>query len=372
MAERMRVLEVLADGSPGGGNTAVLGLGSDLTATGDWDVSLITQPGSDAFRQAEARGIATYGFDFFTSRFDLTIPRRLEPLVKNIAPHIVHAHGARSANAFCSQVFQARSFPLVYTVHGFHYQKKALPLRLLGREAERRIARHADRIVFVSQQDRDTAVAERFIGEDEASASVIVNGISTTDFTDLQPLAQHYDIAFVGRAHPQKNPLFMIDIMAVLKGKGVNLIMVGGGELAEAMQARAGELGVADSITFTGPLQRGEALRALVSSKLFVLPSLWEGLPIAPIEAGYCRLPVVASKVSGTTEVIIDGETGVLIEGFDATTYATRIMELLTDEPRRRRMGAAARQRVEQNYTRERNSLAHMTVYRELLDARDH
>jgi glycosyltransferase involved in cell wall biosynthesis len=370
MVERVRVLEVLADGSPGGGNTAVLGLSGDLTAAG-WDVSLITQPGSDALRQAEAKAIAAYGFDFFTSRFDLTIPRRLEPLVREIAPHIVHVHGARSANAFCSRIFQGRSFPLVYTVHGFHYQRKALPMKLLGREAERRIARHADRIVFVSHQDRETALAERFIGQRRDSSSVIVNGISTTDFADLRPLAQSYDIAFVGRAHPQKNPLFMIDIMAALRGRGITMIMVGGGELAEATRARAAELGVADDITFTGPLPRSEALRTLISTKLFVLPSLWEGLPIAPIEAAYCRLPVVASKVSGTMEVVVDGETGVLIDEFDAPTYAARIMELLADEPRRLRMGAAARLRVEENYTRERNSQAHMAMYREVLGGRD-
>lgn len=367
MGRRIRVLEVLADGSPGGGNTAVLGLSSDLHADSDWEVSLITQPGSDAFRQAEAKGIATYDFDFFTSRFDLTIPRRLEPLVSKIAPDIVHVHGGRSANAFCSPVFQPRSFRLVYTVHGFHYQNKKLPMRLLGREAERRIARHADKIVFVSHQDRQTALAERFIGERQDKGIVIVNGIDTTDFADLQPFTQSYDIAFVGRAHPQKNPLFMIDIMAALKGRGVSLIMVGGGQLEEAMRARATELDVTGDITFTGPLPRREALRALVSAKIFVLPSLWEGLPIAPIEAAFCRLPVVASKVSGTDEVVIDGETGVLIDGFDAPTYGSRILELLADEPRRLRLGAAARQRVEQNYTRKRNSDAHIAMYRDVL-----
>lgn len=365
-ANPRRVLQILPDGNPGGGGTAVLGLCTDLLAEGNWDVALITAPGSSVEQQAARDGITIFPVDFFTSRLDFRIAGRLAHCIDEFRPDLVHAHGARAALPFCSRKLRHRA-RLAYTVHGFHHARKPFPLRQLGRLAERQIATRADAVIFVSESDRAEAIRERILPADSRKSSIVFNGIDPADFENLMPLSERFDLVFAGRAHPQKNPFFMVEIMEALHGSGIRLRMICGGKLEEALKARIAASPARDSIVITGALPRREALRAFLSAKLLVMPSLWEGLPIAPIEAHYCGLPVIASNIRGTDEVVVDGVNGRLIDRFDPMAYAQAINDILGNDALRRRLAAEGRQRVEDRFLRSANSVRHEALYKSLL-----
>ncbi|WP_336802219.1 glycosyltransferase family 4 protein [Kaistia sp. MMO-174] len=363
---RRRILHILPDGSAGGGGTAVLGLCRDLLATGRWDVALVTAPGSAVMEQAKAAGIRTHGLDFFTSRLDPRIARRLARPVEATRPDIVHAHGARAALPFCFPALRHIG-PLVYTVHGFHHVRKPFPLRQLSRLAERRIAARAAAVVFVSAGDQSRAANEEILPRRDPKATVIANGIDPADFDGLTATEERFDLVFAGRAHQQKNPFFMIEIMEALRTTGIRLRMICGGELEAAVRARVAVSPARDQIVLSGALPRRDVLRAFLSARLYVQPSLWEGLPIAPIEALYCGLPVVASKIRGTDEVVIDGVNGRLIERFEPKLYADAIRTLLGDEAMRDRLAVQGEAWIKRQYLRPAGSERLARLYEGLL-----
>ena len=252
------ILHVVADGAPGGGTTAVLGLCSDLQSQG-FRTSLITQRDSYGLQTGRAMKLEAHGLDFFRSRFDRSIPRRLQTLISDLSPDLVHVHGARAGHAFCSRALSGISSKMVYTVHGYHFLKRPLAWRALGWVAEKRIAQRAHQVVFVSRNDRNIADRFRILGSDpeaKRKCSTIYNGIDPHDL-DATPRPQPtYDLVFAGRMHAQKNPAFLVDIMAELSADNITLLMIGGGELEAEVRSYAEQRGVASRITFKGALTR--------------------------------------------------------------------------------------------------------------------
>jgi glycosyltransferase involved in cell wall biosynthesis len=357
-----KVLNVVADGAPGGGTTAVLGLCHDLVVSG-WTTALVTQKDSYGFHTGLALGIEAYGLDFFRSRIDPTVPRKLAAVLDVVRPDVVHVHGGRAGHAFCSRLLRRKDVPMVYTVHGYHFLKKALPRRILGWAAERRIGARADQVVFVSKNDQRIARRWGLARLDSNATAVIYNGIDPAELDAIARPPVTFDLAFVGRMHIQKNPLFAVRVMAALVGDGFRLLFVGGGDLDEQVRAYAAAQGVADQITFTGELGRREALAALASARVYLFPSLWEGLPIGPIEAMYYGVPVIGSRVGGTDEVVEDGVTGLLIDDFDPFRYAAAVRRVLGDQRLYSSMAEAGRRRVESLFLRTASTARYRALY---------
>jgi glycosyltransferase involved in cell wall biosynthesis len=366
--KRQRILHILPDGSPGGGGTAVLGLCRDLLREGAWEVGLVTGPDTHLARTAAQDGITVLPLDFFTSRLDPRLPGRLRHLVDAFAPDILHAHGAR-AGLPCLAALPSPRRPLVVTVHGYHHANKGLTLRTLGRLAERQIARHADALVFLSESDRRRADREGILDRHDQRGHLIPNGIDPADFDDIAPAEAGFDLVFAGRAHPQKNPLFMVEIMESLAGSGFRLLMISGGPLESALKARIAASPARASITHVGAQPRSAVLAAFRAARLLVMPSLWEGLPITPLEALHLGLPVLASQVEGTTDLLTDGLNARLIRGFSAEEYAGAVRVLLENPALGARLADNGRRLVAANHLRQPASRAHAALYTRLLEA---
>jgi glycosyltransferase involved in cell wall biosynthesis len=363
--KRAPIVQVVADGAAGGGTTFVIGLCEELMARGVSNVTMITRPGSFAYDAALAKSIRVEGFDFFSSRFDLTLGFRLGLVLKAMAPQLVHVHGGRAAHSFTLAPLSRTPYPLVYTVHGYHFQRKALPLRALAQYAERRIAERADHVCFVSRSDRELAYQQRIIAHDHR-ASVIYNGVEPK--SSEQQAKKIYDVTFVGRVVEQKNPFFAIDVFASLRRFDLRFLFIGAGSSLEKVRSYADERGLAGRIEFTGELHQSDVAARLARSRILLFPSLWEGLPITPMEAMRAGVPVVASKIPGTDEVVADGEDGLLVDSYDADTYATEIMRLLNDAALYERISMAAMRAVHEKFSRGRCVQQYIALYQQLLD----
>jgi glycosyltransferase involved in cell wall biosynthesis len=145
----------------------------------------------------------------------------------------------------------------------------------------------------------------------------------------------------------------------------VHFLIVGDGELRIGLEGQAAHLGVADHVHFLGT--RKEVAGLLAAADLFVLPSLWEGLPVALLEAMAAAKPIVATAVAGTDETIVPGQTGLVVPPGDSQALAESISHLLHEPDQAQAMGQAARQHVEGSFGAEKNAAEHVGLYRRLL-----
>jgi glycosyltransferase involved in cell wall biosynthesis len=102
----------------------------------------------------------------------------------------------------------------------------------------------------------------------------------------------------------------------------------------------------------------------LAASDLFILPSLWEGLPMALIEAMASELPVVATDVSGTTQVMEDGKTGILVHPGQSSELEDAVGKLLGDSVTAKNMGEASRLRVEKLFSAQKQANEYLELYK--------
>jgi glycosyltransferase involved in cell wall biosynthesis len=144
-----------------------------------------------------------------------------------------------------------------------------------------------------------------------------------------------------------------------------HFVFVGDGELRAELEAQARDRGVSDKIHFLG--NRRDVVELLAATDVFVLPSLWEGLAMALLEAMAAAKPIVATAVSGTSQVMIHDETGLLVPPADAVALAQAIDEMLSDPDRAQSMGQAARRHVEANWSVEKQAAEYRALYRHLL-----
>lgn len=359
----MIVLEAVADGRLGGGTTHVLQLIETLARELPAEIHLVSQAGSPALAEAARRGAETHGIDFFVSRLDPRPWWRLRALVGELRPALIHAHGARAALPL---TWARGRVPLLYSVHGYHFVgKPALPRRL-AIAAERRCSAAAATTVFVSTHDQDLAARHGILPRCRRHV-LIRNAI------DLErlPSASGGDgrtLAFLGRLSAEKDPLLLIEVLQRLPGE-FRLQVIGDGPLLGEMRERAAASGLDGRIAFLGSLRRQQALAQLARSDALLVPSRWEGLPLAPLEAMAIGVPVVASRVGGIPEVIADGETGILVAPGDAQGFAAAVGRLADDAALRARMVEEARRAVAERFSWQAASRAYLDLYRETLRA---
>jgi len=257
---------------------------------------------------------------------------------------------------------------VAYTVRGIHSLRWPGALgRFLGVRVERWINRRVDATVYVGEEDLATARGHRLFADGHL-AVVVRNGVVLADLPPALPPVPR-TAAFLGRLHRQKDPLLLADIAAAL-GAGWTIRIIGGGPLEGALRERAAALGVADRLELRGELSRQAALAALRDAAVMILPSLWEGLPIAPVEAMGMGVPVVVSRAPGNTEVVRDGINGLVVGERSGAAWAAALRRLDEDPSLRARLVAEARRDVAERFDRARTTAGYLDLYRRLAAGR--
>ena len=158
----------------------------------------------------------------------------------------------------------------------------------------------------------------------------------------------------------------LLDAFARTPGlAAVGLMLVGDGTERAALEKQAASLGIRDRVTFCGT--RRDLGNLLPAMDVFALPSLWEGLPLALILAMGAARPVVATRIAGIPEVVVDGESGLLVPPGDAVAIGTALARLCADPAERRRMGDTAREAVRDRFGADAYARSVTDLYEELI-----
>jgi glycosyltransferase involved in cell wall biosynthesis len=229
------------------------------------------------------------------------------------------------------------------------------------KELESRLYRLADAAAVTSRADKKYIQTEYNIEPD--NISVIPNYIDTESFQPNSDI-QKYDnrIIFVGRLNTQKNLRVLIQALA---GSGIQLDIIGSGEEKEGLESLAMQNSV--TLSFLGNIPNNELPEKLAQYPLFVLPSLYEGMPKTLLEAMSCGLACVGTDVPGINEVITHEENGLLAQG-DAKDLQKQILRLANDQDLRDRLGQAARQFILDNYSLDTQIEKEIQIYEKLLE----
>jgi glycosyltransferase involved in cell wall biosynthesis len=318
MANKIRVLECIRQGKIGGGESHLLNLVEYLDKSRFEPVVLSFTQGP-MIERLQQMGVGT-DVIYTEKPFDLTKWRRVKELLKEKKVDLIHAHGTRAAS---NVLWAARSLgiPVVYTIHGwsFHQDQRTLLKRMRIAGESYITSRTA---VNISVSNANQASGRKNI---KGFTSVLVNyGIDQKKFSpggvtkdvraELGIGKDELLVLFIARFTKQKQPLAMIRGFkeALERVPGMRLLMVGDGELREEALRLSEELGLADRILFQ--TFRQDVPDVLAAADIFVLPSLWEGLPIGLLEAMAMGKAIIASDVDGTGEVLKNGENGLLIQ----------------------------------------------------------
>jgi glycosyltransferase involved in cell wall biosynthesis len=353
-----RVVQILADGRPGGGTTVVLNLSRQLAAQGT-DIFIVTQRNSYLAAEASVAGLTVIELDFSSRIRTPLLAAQISSLLHQLDPSIVHAHGAR-AGLPVSLIPRRGARRFVYTVHGFHFLHKPPVLYRLARSAEAFCIARADCTVFVSDADFAISKGSHLLRRSRAQR-VIKNAVTVDPSSMAGPKV--YDIGFLGRLHSQKNPLLLIDILKAMRPLRPSLCVIGGGALETELRSRIIREGVDGQVTLCGECGRATALKILSSCRTLVFPSRWEGHPLALIEAMHLALPVVASDIPGNDEIVVEGETGYLVSKHDAGAYAHHLKRLLGDPVLRSSMATRAQRLATEDYSIGRMLGDHLDLY---------
>ena len=293
---------------------------------------------------------------------------RLFPYLIRIRPTIVHSFLFR-ANILARIAGYLTGVPIVIS-----------SVRVMGGEkkyfhyVERITSFMVDHYVTVSESVKRYIIDKSKISAEKIS--VIYNGVNikSQDNSYEQNPKMPFKIKdkdrilmTVGRLHKQKGHCYLIQAVSKVRKEfpKVKLLVTGEGEEENNLKKLVKSLDLMNEVIFAG--LSSDIERILPMAELFILPSLWEGLPNALLEAMAAGKPVVATKVGGIPEIVVHGETGMLIPPRDTDALAAAIIDLLQNRLKAKDMGEAGRIRAGKRFSIYKMIEKTENLYQELL-----
>jgi len=284
--------------------------------------------------------------------------RFVKRLATGWRPDVFHIHcgGVVSITRKLSYITEIRAMgiPIVLHVHGSNHMEQIYARSPWHARGVRKLFQLAERIVVVSQYMEDRI--KEWMGADFPVGRVY-NPVPTRTYDPIPGFvrSERPVVLFMGWIIEAKG---IFDLLAVVprlaEAHPEVLVRFGGdGVHMDRFRAEADKCPTPYNLDVAGWVTGQAKLDAFAGADIFCLPSYSEGLPISVLEAMAARLPVVATRISGIPEQVIDGETGLMFEPRDRDTLFEHLSALVGDLKRARAMGAAGRARVEAVYDRE-------------------
>jgi colanic acid/amylovoran biosynthesis glycosyltransferase len=267
----------------------------------------------------------------------------------------VHAHFATYPTGAAVAVKALAGVPFSFTAHAHDIQ-----IRQLGLSWK---CSQASFVVTISEFNREFMIAA--VGDTLGrKIEVIRCGVDVEDFrTRPSTRSDPFTIICVAALQERKGHQFLLEACRAIRYQvpGLRCVLVGDGPTKRALEALIRNLDLAETVSMLGWRPHHETLDLVRGADVMVLPSTriangsMEGIPVALIEGMAAGLPVIGTRLSGIPELIDDGTTGLLVAERDAMALADAIVRLAGDAALRKRLGAAARKRVQEEYSRRTN-----------------
>ncbi|MCX6561015.1 MAG: glycosyltransferase [Candidatus Aminicenantes bacterium] len=371
---RRRVLEMIDKPFLGGGQAVLLSLARGLDKA-RFEVEIGAQGGGPLENAAREAGIPFRPLPF-GGKLKRGLVRAIARDLKANPPDILHTHGGVAGLYGRLAARRAGVKAVVHTIHGIHYLHYTNPAaRLAFVLLERYCSRRTDAVVLVSQADLDEAGKRRLAPV--ANLKLVRNGIdlagtASESFAERVEFARlHLNISgpmigTVARLHRQKGLIHLLRaVPAIFEAHpAVRVLVAGGGELEPKLRVEVKRLRLDRRFAMLGA--RPDALELMSLFDIFVLPSLWEGLPLVLIEAASLGKPIVVTDIGGTREIITDGETGLLVPPADPAALAAAINRLLCDPALAARLAANAKSTIPPRFTLDRMVSDYSEIYSSL------
>jgi glycosyltransferase involved in cell wall biosynthesis len=366
----INVLEVIRQGQVGGGESHLL----DLVAGFDDTINpiiLAFTPGQmiDTFR---ANGVKCYVIE--TSHpFDLRIIKQIGEIIKKESIQIIHAHGSRAASNV-ALIAKIKNIPLVYTVHGwsFHQDQSAI-VSFLRAKSEKAICALSNQVICVSKSNQQTGILTFGLKK----SVVIENGINLSRFNpnnyfkDIRKEFGFSDddfiVGFIGRVTLQKDPINFIKSIAIAHKQNATIkaLFVGEGDLKDEAMNYIKENSLEDIIKTSD--FRNDIPDLLNAIDVFCLPSLWEGLSIALLEAMAMEKALIVTPTDGTKEVISDKQNGLIVKYSDPENLAQQYITYIKDDTLKERCEKEAKRLIEERFDSRRVSEKVSEIYKSFI-----
>lgn len=325
-------------------------------------------PHTEVGEEAQEQGLQVE-FIPCKGRLDCNAVAHIRGIVERDRVDVLHPQGYKSdIYAYASTLGQSRA--LVATSHNW---PSRLPTMRAYAALDRMVLRTFDRVVVVSEQVRDRLLHS---GVSRKRVCTIPNGVDVERLRLACPTLRselHLSgrlIGFVGRFVPDKGGEILLRAAEqVLRDTlGVTFVFIGDGPCRESWEELATELGIRQSVIFTGARKDMPAVYA--SMDIVVLPSLVEAMPMCLLEAMAAGKPVIATNVGTIPAMVLPEQTGLLVDPGDAGQLANSIIRLLSDYELSEHLGKAARTAVVQRFSAEAMARKYIGVYEQALAKR--
>lgn len=366
----MNILYIVTASAFSGPSRHVLWLAEHLIAQGH-KIGIVCAPEQRIVSEAQRLGAKVYANPHFVGPLrpftDLRALRVVFRSIRDFEPDLVSAHSTKAGLAarFACCI---SDIPVIFTAHGWAFTDGRPAWSRVMVYVEKLAAKVTHRIICVSEHDRQLAL--RFDVAPPPKVVTIRNGVRPDSLLISPSSALPSDckgkvVAMVGRLVPQKDPMTLLRACQLLKND-FRLLIVGNGELRGDLEYFVRENGLSGKVYFVG--EREDIPEVLATSDVFVLSSRWEGLSRAIIEAMMVGLPVVATNVGGTAELVENGVTGFLVPAKNPQALAKALDQLLENEHMRKSMGSAGRQRALEEFSLQRMLVQTQRVYEEIVN----
>jgi sugar transferase (PEP-CTERM/EpsH1 system associated) len=299
-----------------------------------------------------------------------TLIYRLYRVLRDLRPHIVQTH---NWGTLLEGVVAAKLAGVPVVVHAEHGTIQGGWGRLV---TQRFLWRAVHKVLCVSQAHRQRLVET--VGFPSDLLTLILNGVDVKAFTprlsdketiraelglELDPIY----IGTVGNLRPVKNQALLLQAAQQIctRHHNVRVVVIGEGPLREQLVRTAEALGIQKQVCWLGA--RADIPELLNALDIFVLPSLSEGLPMSVLEAMACGLPVVATAVGGIPEVVVHGQTGLLVSSQDIQQLTAALAALIQQPDLRVTLGRQGRERAVAHFSLQRMVHDYQLLYESLL-----
>lgn len=319
--------------------------------------------------EINGENVFKFGLQDRSSNLDRMTFRRILSLIilifwglknlRGLRPDIIHSHSA-DLGFFISVPARFYKIPLVNTCHGISFPYSQYSL--LKRFMEKFFLRNAGfkRIIAIDKNSLRLLEGAGF------DAMYIPNGVEVEKFDKKIVTGEKIRFLFVGRLESQKGLNYLIEAVDLLKDD-FEVLIVGEGSQRKELEEIVNDLGIGEVVMFLGQKDGAELIDAYLSSDVFVLPSIWEGLPLSLLEAMAAGLPAIVTDVGGIPYLCIDNENALLINPKKPDELAEAMERLIDDGELRNRLGENSRALIKNKFSWKRTAADTLKVYQDVI-----